>query len=83
MQAIVTKYFGPTNHRSSRILARCDAGKLSVPWNYALGTDANHDAAALALAAHLSWTGAEYGNLVRGGMPDGKGNCYVFVRGDK
>jgi len=73
-QAIVTKFFGPTNTRGSRIKATCGAGSLYHSWDYSLGSDANHDAAAKALATKLGWIGAWYA----GGMPNEDGNCYVW-----
>ena len=57
MQAIETRYIGPTNHRGARIKATCDAGSLTVPWDYSLGTCANHRKAASALLAKLEWSG--------------------------
>lgn len=55
--AIETKYLGPTNYRGSRIKATardtfyCDERpkSVTVPLDYALDTDANHERAALAL----------------------------------
>ncbi len=57
----MTKYFGPTDHRGSRIIARAGAESgpsLTVPWDHALNVDDNHTAAARALAAKLEWHGA-------------------------
>ena len=73
MQAIVTKYLGPTNSRGARVKATCQAGSKTIPWDDALDVDANHDKAALALARQLGWSMRFY----RGGAPDGSGNCYV------
>lgn len=56
MQAIRTRYHGPTDTRGSRITASCEAGKLTVPYDYALDIGENHRAAALALAEKLGWT---------------------------
>jgi hypothetical protein len=50
MQAIVTKYIGPTNFRGSRIKATAAAGSITIPYEAALNPTQNHDAAALALA---------------------------------
>ena len=55
-QAITTRYLGPTNHRGSRILATCSAGRLTHDWNHALNTEDNHREAAQALIAKLGWT---------------------------
>lgn len=55
MQAIRTRYHGPTNTRGSRISAQCAAGRLSVPYAHALDLTDNHRAAADALIAKLDW----------------------------
>ena len=77
MQAIETEYRGPTNTRGSRIIARAQAGRISVPYDHALSIQENHDAAARAFIAKLGW----YGSWVRGGAPNGKGNVYVAING--
>lgn len=73
MQAIVTKFYGPTNFRGARVMARCQAKRISVAWDHALGVEENHMAAARTLAEELGWAGLWYG----GDMPDGMGNVYV------
>ena len=55
MQAITTKYLGPTNYRPSRIKARCQAGTHTVSWDYGISDDDNHRAAALTLMGKLGW----------------------------
>lgn len=75
MQAIETKYLGPTNHRGSRFTARCDAGRITVSYNYALGVEENHRAAAEALRLKLGWDEQYYGRLVTGSTRNG----YVHV----
>lgn len=74
--SIFTKYFGPTNTRGSRVKATASngAGSMSVPWDYGLNVDQNHDAAAKALAKKLGW----HGRVSRGGGPGGSGNVYVY-----
>lgn len=74
-QAIVTKYRGPTNSRGSRIIASADAGRIVVPLDYSKSTAENHAAAAAALCAKFGWQG----ELVQGGMPDGKGYVFAFT----
>ena len=69
-QAIVTRYYGPTDHRGSRVIARACAGSATVPWDHALDCEANHTAAAQALADKLGWKG----KLIGGGLPDETGN---------
>jgi len=75
MQAIVTKFYGPTATRQARIVAKAWAGSEAVPFDHSLSRDDNHAAAARALAAKLHWTGAWF----EGGMPDGSGDSSVFV----
>lgn len=72
-QAIATKYLGPTNHRGARIVATCQAGTLTAPWDDDYDVDGNHTATAYALALHMGWSGTWHG----GGLPDGTGNAYV------
>lgn len=55
MQAITTKYFGPTNTKGSRIKASCYAGSLFVPYDHSLSAQGNHDNAANKLMAKLEW----------------------------
>ena len=74
-QAIITKYFGPTNTRGSRVKATCEAGSITVAWDYALGIEDNHKAAARALISRLGWEG----NWVMGSL----GPTFVFVCGSR
>lgn len=71
MQAITTKYLGPTNHRGSRIKATCDAGSLTLTWDHSLSAPENHRLAARALVQRLGWGGKWIG----GGTATG----YAFV----
>ena len=61
MQTIRTKYHGPTNTRGSRISAQCEAGRIYVPYNYALSAYGNHAAAAVTLLRKLGWPGTYAG----------------------
>lgn len=76
MQAITTKYHGPTDRRGSRIIARADAGSVQFSYDHSLNVEGNHAAAAATLAAKLGWTDA--GELVGGGNADGS-YAWVFV----
>lgn len=77
-QAITTSYRGPDDSRGSskgpRIIARCEAKRISVPWKYDLDASVNHAAAALQLMEQLGWS--ERDDLVMGGTRDG----FVFVQ---
>lgn len=77
MQAITTRYIGPTDFRGSRVKASCQARVLILPWDHALGIEENHDAAARALVLALGWRGGHYGAWARGALPDMSGNVYV------
>ena len=77
MQAIQTKYLGPTNSRGARVKATCAAGTVTVPYPYELSGQAVHRAAAQALCAKLGWTDANgYEPMLGGCLADGS---YVFV----
>jgi hypothetical protein len=65
-QAIITRYAGPTDHRGARVIARCDAGRVTVPWDHAMDTLSNHEAAAFALAVKLKWVHGEIPGPPRG-----------------
>lgn len=73
MQAIVTKYFGPTNVRGSRVKAKAEAGSITLHWDDALDVEDNHHRAAKALAEKLGWGGRWF----CGGLPGNEGNVYV------
>lgn len=73
VQAITTKFIGPSNHRGSRIRAKAAAGSIIVAYNSGWSTDRNHDEAAHALCRKFGWRGT----YIRGGMPDECGNVYV------
>lgn len=73
-QAITTSYRGPTDSNGSRVIARCEAKRISVPWDHALDVAANHAAAAQQLMDQLGWS--ERNDLAMGGTRDG----YVFVQ---
>lgn len=55
LQAITTRYLGPTNTRGARVKATCEAGTHTVPYDPALSAFENHAAAARALVAILGW----------------------------
>lgn len=73
-QAITTSFRSPTNSQGSRVIARCEAKRISVGWDHTLDASANHAAAALQLLDLLGWS--ERNDLVMGGTRDG----FVFVQ---
>lgn len=74
MQAITTKYIGPSNTKGARIKATCGGQSLTLGYRHDLSGSGVHAVAAMALARKLgfdkspSWTWGE----IDGG--------YVFVR---
>lgn len=75
MQAIITKFYGPTSTRGPRIKARAWAGSVTVAYQHALGVEGSHEAAARALCEKLGWEG----KMIGGGMPDDSGYAFVFT----
>lgn len=76
--AIVTKFVGPTNHRGSRVIARCIDTRITHSWDHRLNPDGNHMAAARKLADKLGWPEP----LLGGALPDDSGYCFVRVMED-
>lgn len=80
MQAIVTKFISPTNHRPSRIKAECDAGSIIISADSAASNEDAHMLAALALVRKLGWDHPAYGQkMISGDMPQRSPYAYVFV----
>ena len=79
MQAIQTKYIGPSNVRGSRVSAACQAKRIIVEWDDGLNSDDNHAAAARMLAQRLGWDKPPYGTLASGCLADGT-HVHVFVK---
>jgi hypothetical protein len=77
MQAIITKFLGPTDSRGSRVKAKCQAGSLTMSWDHALDVNENHRAAAIALIRKLGWNQDCYSTWHEGALPDNTGNVYV------
>lgn len=81
MQAIRTRYFGPTNVRDSRMQAKCEAGAIYVSYDRALNIDENHKAAMTSLQIKLDWNTHHYEPMVGGSF---NGDMYwVFGRSNK
>ena len=68
-QSIETRYLSPTNNRNSRIVATTASGKrLTHHWDFSLGIEANHYAAAKALQAKLEWEPIKAGGSTKAGF---------------
>ena len=74
MQAIRTKYCGPTNWKGSRIQASCRGKTIYVPYDHALNDDANHRAACEKLLRVMGWA---FSDMVGGAHGDAM--YWVFV----
>lgn len=74
MQAIETKYLGPTNTKGSRIKASAQAGSVTVGYEHR-SLEKEHDEALRALVTKLEW----WGVWARGEKVDGTGNVYVCI----
>ncbi len=78
MQAITTKYLGPTNHKGARIRATTASGQaLTLEVNHSYSDGRCHAEAALALCKRLGWSG----ELISGGTR--AGFVFVFTNGDR
>jgi len=77
-QAIRTRYAGPTDTRGARIIATAQAGRVVVPWDYALDPAENHAAACAAYANRKGWSGPWHG----GQLPDGS-YAWVMLTGSQ
>ena len=71
LQAIITKYIGPSNVRGSRIKAFCPGGSITIGYDHSLNSEECHRKAAEALRDRMKWTG----ELIQGGLPTG----YAFT----
>ena len=88
MQAIYTKYLPPSNTRSSRIKATCDAGSLTIPYPHGFDEEGAHVEAARLLCVKLDDANqAKYGPesgrtwskpKACGGLPGNGGYAHVF-----
>ena len=76
-QAIETKFLGATNAKDARVNASAWGGSVTVPYNYALGEEGAHRAAAEALIVKLGWQGA----FAQGCNAKGDGYLFVNVEG--
>jgi hypothetical protein len=80
MDAIVTKFHGPTNHRNSRVSAKWHGHRVSVEWNHDLDTTENHAAAVreLCKVADLPHR-LESMTLAPAGLPNGQGYAWANI----
>ena len=74
IQAITTKFIGPTKSRGSRIKATCEGGSATVDYRHDLSAIDAHTEAFVALVEKLGWKGYTW-------HIGGLNNGYVFVAG--
>ena len=81
MQAIRTRYHGPTDTRGSRISAACEAGRIYMPYRHELNLENNHAAAVGLLVVKLGWhtSRGDRATMVGGGFD---GDMYWVFDGD-
>lgn len=74
MQAIETRYVGPSNVKGARIIATNPDGKRHViSYPHELSGEACHRKAAEGLRDKMGWTGRLVGGATK------RGYCFVFV----
>lgn len=73
MKAITTEFIPATDTLAARVRARAH-GVSPVTISH-WSADDSHLEAALKLARKYGWTG----RMMRGGLPNGKGDAFVFV----
>lgn len=81
MQAIQTKFLGPTDFRGARIKASCKRGSIVIPYPYELHHSETHPSAVRALLAKFASEDAKkygtkpevhhWGKFVSGTLADG------------
>ena len=77
LQAITTKYHGPTNIIGSKISAYYEGGKIILDWDHSLNPEENHRKAAFQLFEKLGWD--KKSELVQGSLPKSSGYCFIMV----
>ena len=66
MQAIRTRYMGPTNAKGSRVQAKCEAKTIYIEWDDALNSEENHKAACDAIITRMGWNSPHFGCSISG-----------------
>lgn len=84
MQAIQTKFLGPTNTRGSRIKATCWLTSIIIAWDHSLNVEENHHAAIEALICKINNDRTNNGNSklwsvkAIGDSVDGRGKTAII-----
>ena len=83
MQAILTKYHGPTNTRPSRVSATWGKHRVYVSWDHGLDTIENHAQAVRAMRTKITTARmADASGMVFIPAESPNGSGYVWVRSD-
>ena len=76
MQAIKTYFLPPTNYKGPRIVAVCEAKRVTYNWDADLGVEENHIKAAKKLMVELGWW--KTSDIVTGSLKnDGYAHCLI------
>lgn len=79
MQTLVTKYYGPTSTKPSRIKVTSWKGSKFYNWDCSLGVYDNHlFAAALYIGNQLNTQEHEWKIVAKGDMPCGTGKALII-----
>ena len=79
MQAIVTKYYGPTNTKPSKFRAICSGGKIAASFDYDKDEFCQQRDLAWKLCEKMGWWRSDL-VMETGTLPDGT-LCHVFMIG--
>lgn len=80
MQAIETKFLGPTNTKGSRVKAKCWLTSVTASWDHSLNVEENHHAAIEALICKINndRSGRVWEVLAIGESVNGKGKTAII-----
>jgi hypothetical protein len=78
LQAIETKYIGPSNVKGSRIHAFCAAGSVYMYYRHEFDTPENHHLAACKLMKKLGWD--EHSRILGGGSLKHGNYAWILTR---
>jgi len=83
MQAIETKFLGPTNTRGSRVKATCWLKSITIEWDHSYNVEDNHKRAIDTLVMSLNYDRKDEGGMAwkvvaMGESVDGKGKTAII-----
>jgi hypothetical protein len=66
MQAIPTRYYGPTNFKGSCIRAKCEATSIRMSYDHSVNIEENHKKACTLLMQKMGWHRSMVGGVFNG-----------------